>query len=61
MPCHLGFDADTQAAIAGALAEAAYGGVPASLWADAVTRLPDDLRAPTEAFVARYGVPIAAG
>ena len=57
----LGGDADTQAAIAGALAEAAYGGVPAPLWADAVTRLPDDLRAPTEAFVARYGVPIAAG
>ena len=55
----LGGDADTQAAIAGALAEAAYGGVPASLWARARSRLPDTLRTAIRTFVTRYGVPMA--
>jgi ADP-ribosylglycohydrolase len=40
----LGGDADTQACMAGAVAEAFYGGVPAEIWAQVETRLPADMR-----------------
>ncbi len=53
----LGGDADTQAAIAGSLAEAAYGGVPAALWQQVLPRLSDPLASVTSTFVKRYGVP----
>lgn len=39
----LGGDADTQAAIAGSIAEAAYGGVPGELWREVEGRLSADL------------------
>ena len=39
----LGGDADTQAAIAGSIAEAFYGGVPAPIATEAVARLDDGL------------------
>ena len=50
----LGGDADTQAAIAGSLAEAWHGGLPPSVRNEAVTRLSDDLREVTDRFAARY-------
>jgi ADP-ribosylglycohydrolase len=50
----LGGDADTQAAIAGSLAEAWHGGLPPSVRKEAVTRLSDDLREVTDRFAARY-------
>jgi ADP-ribosylglycohydrolase len=50
----LGGDADTQAAIAGSLAEAWHGGVPAELRTAARVRLSDDLREVTDRFAARY-------
>jgi ADP-ribosylglycohydrolase len=50
----LGGDADTQAAIAGSLAEAWHGGLPPSVRREAVTRLSDDLREVTDRFAARY-------
>jgi ADP-ribosylglycohydrolase len=50
----LGGDADTQAAIAGSLAEAAQGGVPAAVRDPAYARLSDDLREVTDRFAARY-------
>ena len=53
----LGGDADTQAAVAGALAEAAYGGVPDTLWSNARPRLSDPMAIITDTFVKRYGVP----
>jgi len=40
----LGGDADTQACIAGSVAEAFFGGVPAEIWAEVETRLPADIR-----------------
>ena len=43
--------------IAGALAEAAYGGVPAFLWALAAPLLSDPLANVTREFVARFSVP----
>lgn len=49
----LGGDADTQACVAGALAEARWG-VPADAAAEALARLPAELRAVAEAFRARY-------
>ena len=56
----LGGDADTQAAIAGAVAEAAFGGVPAEVLDPVRARLPDDLRDAADRFCARFGVPAPA-
>lgn len=50
----LGGDADTQAAIAGSLAEAWHGGVPPAVRDEARARLSDDLREVTDRFAARY-------
>jgi len=50
----LGGDADTQAAIAGSLAEAWHGGVPAEVRDAAQARLSADLREVTVRFAARY-------
>jgi ADP-ribosylglycohydrolase len=50
----LGGDADTQAAIAGALAEAFHGGLPAPLEAEVFARLPEELAEVVRAFRARY-------
>lgn len=55
----LGGDADTIACIAGAMAEAHYGGVPAEIQAETLRRLDDRLRAEVVAFAERYGVPLA--
>ena len=41
----LGGDADTQACMAGAVAEAFYGGVPAEIWSEVESRLPADVLA----------------
>jgi ADP-ribosylglycohydrolase len=46
----LGGDADTQACIAGALAEAHYGGVPAQIASDARERLPVEILRVVDAF-----------
>ena len=54
-----GGDADTLACIAGAMAEAHYGGVPAGIQAEALRRLDDPLRAEVVAFARQYGVPLA--
>lgn len=51
----LGGDADTQACIAGAVAEAYFGGVPEEIAGEVRRRLPDDLRTVVERFVARFG------
>ena len=51
----LGGDADTQAAIAGAVAEAFYGAVPSSLKERARLCLTEDLLSVIDAFVGRYG------
>jgi ADP-ribosylglycohydrolase len=50
----LGGDADTQAAIAGSLAESWHGGVPAALSEPALARLTDELRTVVEQFRSRY-------
>lgn len=50
----LGGDADTQAAIAGSLAEAWHGGLPAELRDGARAPLSDDLLDVTDRFAARY-------
>lgn len=55
----LGGDADTLACIAGALAEAHYGGVPAAIQAEVLGRLDGALRAEVIAFARQYGVPLA--
>ncbi|GMQ95888.1 MAG: ADP-ribosylglycohydrolase family protein [Gammaproteobacteria bacterium] len=54
----LGGDTDTLACIAGAMAEAHYGGVPAGIQAEVLPRLAVDLRAEMAAFAGAYGVPI---
>jgi ADP-ribosylglycohydrolase len=54
-----GGDADTLACIAGAIAEAHYGGVPAEIQAEALRRLDNPLRAEAVAFAKQYGVPLA--
>ncbi len=54
----LGGDADTQACMAGAVAEAFYGGVPADIRIAALSRLDADLLEIVEGFVARFRVPI---
>lgn len=51
----LGGDSDTQACIAGAVAEAFYGGVPLEIRNKVKTILTPDLWAVTEAFCERYG------
>jgi ADP-ribosylglycohydrolase len=51
----LGGDADTMAAIAGAVAEAFYGGVPPAIAQQALARLDDPLREVVTAFRARFG------
>ena len=49
----LGGDADTQACIAGGIAEAFYGGVPERIQQEVKTRLPDDLLEILEFFESR--------
>ena len=53
----LGGDADTLAAIAGGIAHAFYGGVPAPIATEAKLRLDDNLRGVWLDFAARYEVP----
>lgn len=55
----LGGDADTLACIAGAVAEAFYGGVPAEIQREVMRRLDDALRSEVSAFAASYGVPLS--
>ncbi|MGJ7456659.1 ADP-ribosylglycohydrolase family protein [Halomonas sp. MA07-2] len=50
----LGGDADTQACMAGAMAEAFHGGLPEALRRETLSRLPVDLRRVLEAFERRY-------
>ena len=50
----LGGDADTQACIAGGIAEAFYGGVPEAIEVEARKRLPEDFLATIDDFYARY-------
>jgi ADP-ribosylglycohydrolase len=52
----LGGDSDTQACIAGAIAEAFYGGVPAALRDEAVRRLDPDLLVVMQRFWKAYPV-----
>lgn len=52
----LGGDADTMACIAGAIAEAYWGGVPDGIAAEVQDRLPPDLLLVTERFARRYGL-----
>lgn len=54
----LGGDADTMACIAGGLAEAYWGSIPASIAAEARSRLPEEFIAVVERFYERY--PLAA-
>ncbi len=51
-----GGDTDTLACIAGAMAEAHYGGVPAGIRAEIHRRLDDPLRDEVVAFANRYGI-----
>jgi ADP-ribosylglycohydrolase len=53
----LGGDADTQACMAGGMAEAYHGGLPEHLRDEVLARLPADLRRVVEAFRSRYDVP----
>lgn len=52
----LGGDADTMACIAGAIAEAYYGGVPASITEAVLERLDNRLRGVVQDFRGRYGL-----
>lgn len=54
----MGGDADTLGCIAGAVAEALYGGVPDWIREIALSRLTPDLREVVDRFVKRYPVPI---
>jgi ADP-ribosylglycohydrolase len=54
-----GGDADTLACIAGAVAEAHYGGVPAPIQAEVFGRLDAALRAEVILFAKRYGISIS--
>jgi ADP-ribosylglycohydrolase len=56
----LGGDADTMACIAGAIAEAYYGGVPPEIAEPVLARLDDHLRGVVSAFRERYGMNLAA-
>jgi ADP-ribosylglycohydrolase len=51
----LGGDADTMACIAGGIAEAFYGGVPATIRTETLARPDDRLRGVVEAFEERFG------
>ncbi len=51
----LGGDSDTQACIAGAVAEAFFGGVPGAVRREAERRLPPEVRDVVTRFEARYG------
>lgn len=53
-----GGDTDTLACIAGAIAEAYYGGVPAEIQAQVLRRLDDALFAEVMAFSRKFGVPL---
>lgn len=53
----LGGDADTLACIAGAIAEAHYGGTPEPIRQEVLRRLDEPLRAEALRFVRQYGVP----
>ena len=55
----LGGDADTMACIAGAIAEAFYGGVPATIAEPVLARLDDRLRSIVLEFRAQYGLDVA--
>ncbi|GAA0563503.1 ADP-ribosylglycohydrolase family protein [Halomonas salifodinae] len=55
----LGGDADTQACMAGAMAEAFHGGLPEALRRETLARLPDDLSRVVAAFEARFPLPDA--
>jgi len=57
----IGGDSDTLACIAGAIAEAHWGGVPASIAQAVWSRLDEPLRAITLRFCAAYAVPLTAG
>ncbi|WP_303907296.1 ADP-ribosylglycohydrolase family protein [Thiohalomonas denitrificans] len=57
----LGGDADTQACMAGAVAEAYYGGVPADIRVAALTRLDTELLDVVEGLAARFRVPVVRG
>jgi len=52
----LGGDSDTQACIAGGIAQAFYGGVPQEIEKEVYKRLPDDLRSVLDAFNQKYGL-----
>jgi ADP-ribosylglycohydrolase len=54
-----GGDADTLACIAGAMAEAHYGRVPAEIQLEVLGRLDNALRAQVMAFARQYGIPVA--
>jgi len=54
----LGGDADTLACIAGALAEAFYGGVPLSIQREVMPRLDGPLRSEVRSFARRYSIPL---
>ena len=51
----LGGDADTQAAIAGGIAEAFYGGVPEPIPTEVLSRLPQEFRDVIAEFNERFG------
>ena len=51
----LGGDADTLAAITGAIAEAYYGGVPAEIVEEVMKRLPAELKSVVIEFGTRFG------
>lgn len=53
----LGGDSDTQACIAGAIAEACYGGVPPEIRTQTMQRLDQDLAVVVQAFSARFVLP----
>ena len=55
----LGGDADTQACMAGAVAEAFYGGVPPDIQVPALSRLDTEMLKVVEAFAGRFLVPLA--
>ncbi len=50
----LGGDTDTQAAIAGGIAEAYWGGVPTDIATEVLSRLPEDFRQVVSSFAERY-------
>jgi ADP-ribosylglycohydrolase len=53
----LGGDADTQAAIAGSIAEALYGGVPAEIAKEARARLTPQFTLILDTFQEKYHIP----